>query len=180
MFFWYRAKNHGFWIEITSFHCCRLPFRSYKPLYVFWGMSGWWDNPCVRYSFCSWGRPWEGMAALWGGEVYLGLYDIVFPVVRHNIDMPRFKNKKGARSVDGFRWCSSFSACWLIMQCWWAAHSVLMSRLLSIFMKNESNRLNLSVLCYGKNVRHAYLGRAGLPHLWNPRRLDFIHAVLWL
>ena len=35
------------------------------------------------------------MAALWGGEVYLGLYDIVFPVVRHNIDMPWFKNKKG-------------------------------------------------------------------------------------
>ena len=48
---------------------------------------------------------------LGGGEVYLGLYDIVFPVVRHNIDMPRFKNKKRARSVDGFRCCSSFSAC---------------------------------------------------------------------
>ena len=30
-----------------------------------------------------------------GGEVYLGLYEIVFPVVRHNIDMPWFKNKKG-------------------------------------------------------------------------------------
>ena len=46
-----------------------------------------------------------------GGEVYLGLYDIMFPVVRHNIDMPWFKNKKRARSVDGFRCCSSFSAC---------------------------------------------------------------------
>lgn len=30
-----------------------------------------------------------------GGEVYLGLYDIMFPIVRHNIDMPWFKNKKG-------------------------------------------------------------------------------------
>ena len=52
-----------------------------------------------------------------------------------------------------------------------------MSRSLSIFMKNESNRLNFSALCYGENVRHAYLGMAGLSHLWNPRRLDFIHAV---
>lgn len=38
------------------------------------------------------GRGWRLCG---GGEVYLGLYDIVFPVVRHNIDMPWFKNKKG-------------------------------------------------------------------------------------
>ena len=53
----------------------------------------------------------KGWRLCGGGEVYLGLYDIVFPVVRHNIDMPWFKNKKRARSVDGFRCCSSFSTC---------------------------------------------------------------------
>lgn len=53
---------------------------------------------------------YQNCFCLWGA-VYLGLYDIVFPIVRHNIDMPWFKNKKRARSVDGFRCCSSFSAC---------------------------------------------------------------------
>ena len=50
------------------------------------------------------------MAALWGGEVYLGLYDIVFPVVRHNIDMPRFKNKKRGEV------CGWISVLFIIMQ----------------------------------------------------------------
>ena len=36
----------------------------------------------------------KGWRLCLGGEVYLGLYDIMFPIVRHNIDMPRFKNKK--------------------------------------------------------------------------------------
>lgn len=60
------------------------------------------------------------MAALWGGEVYLGLYDIVFPVVRHNIDMPRFKNKKRGE-VCG--WISLL----FIIQCLLINHTVLMS-----------------------------------------------------
>ena len=38
------------------------------------------------------GRGWRLCG---GGGVYLGLFDIMFPVVRHNIDMPWFKNKKG-------------------------------------------------------------------------------------
>ena len=66
---------------------------------------------CARQpvAFPHFGR-YQNCFCLWG-EVYLGLYDIMFPVVWHNIDMPRFKNKKRARSVDGFRCCSSFSAC---------------------------------------------------------------------
>ena len=39
----------------------------------------------------------KGWRLCLGGEVYLGLYDIMFPIVRHNIDMPWFKNKKGRR-----------------------------------------------------------------------------------
>ena len=180
MFFWYRAKKHGFWIEITSFHCCRLPFRSYKPLYVFWGRSG---GAIIRVSGTAFalevflGRGWR----LCGGEKYILVF-MTSCSLSSGITLicPGSRTKKGARSVDGFRCCSSFSACWLIIQCWWATHWVLMSRSLSIFMKNESNRLNFSALYYGKNARHAYLGRAGLSYLWNPRRWDFIHAVWWL
>lgn len=56
---------------------------------------------------------------VWGGEVYLGLYDIMFPIVRHNIDMPWFKNKKG--EVCG--WISVL----FIIQCLLINHAVLMS-----------------------------------------------------
>ena len=62
------------------------------------------------------------MAALCvgGGGVYLGLYDIVFPIVRHNIDMPWFKNKKKGE-VCG--WISVL----FIIQCLLINHTVLMS-----------------------------------------------------
>lgn len=63
------------------------------------------------------GRGWQRCG---GGEVYLGLYDIVFPVVRHNIDMPRFKNKKRGE-VCG--WISVL----FIIQCLLINHAVLMS-----------------------------------------------------
>ena len=59
-----------------------------------------------------------------GGEKYHGLYDIVFPIVRHNIDMPRFKNKKRGE-VCG--WISLL----FIIQCLLINHAVLMSGSLS-------------------------------------------------
>ena len=62
----------------------------------------------------------KGWRLCLGGEVYLGLYDIVFPVVRHNIDMPRFKNKKRGE-VCG--WISVL----FIIQCLLINHAVLMS-----------------------------------------------------
>ena len=50
---------------------------------------------CARQpvAFPHFGR-YQNCFCLWG-EVYLGLYDIMFPVVRHNIDMPGSRTKKG-------------------------------------------------------------------------------------
>lgn len=79
-------------------------------------------NPALRPPTCSFSTLLQ-ISELFlpvGGEVYLGLYDIVFPVVRHNIDMPRFKNKKKGE-VCG--WISVL----FIIQCLLINHAVLMS-----------------------------------------------------